>query len=67
VGTHRSKPAQGRATFTMSVLRWRYGGGIYCPSPSPPGFPLLKDKNRRGLLYPGIPRRSTPSGRKPVP
>jgi hypothetical protein len=25
--------------------------GLHCPSPSPPGFPLLKD-NRRGLLSP---------------
>jgi hypothetical protein len=50
-GTLRSKPAQGRATFTPIVLRWRHGDGIHCPSPSPPGFPLLKSK-RRGLLPP---------------
>jgi hypothetical protein len=43
-GTHRTKPAQGRATFTLIVLRWRHGGGLYCPSPSPPGFPLSKGK-----------------------
>jgi hypothetical protein len=35
----------------LIVLRWWSFGGIYCPSPSPPGFPLSKD-NRRGLLSP---------------
>jgi hypothetical protein len=34
-----------------SVLRWRHGGGIHCPSPSPPGFPLSKT-TRRGLFSP---------------
>jgi hypothetical protein len=37
--------------ITLIVLRRRYGGGLYCPSPSPPGFPLSKT-NRRGLLSP---------------
>ena len=50
-GTMRNKPAQGRATFTTSVLRWWCGGGIYCPSPSPPGFPL-SEEHRLGLLSP---------------
>jgi hypothetical protein len=50
-GTKRTMPAHGRPTFTMSVLRWRCGGGIYCPSPSPPGFSRSKD-NRLGLLSP---------------
>jgi hypothetical protein len=50
-GTHRTKPAQGRATFKPLVLRWRCGGGLYCPSPSPPGFPRSK-ANRLGLLSP---------------
>jgi hypothetical protein len=26
-GTHRTKPAQGRAPFKLIVLRWRCGGG----------------------------------------
>jgi hypothetical protein len=43
-GTHRTKPTQGRATFKPSVLRRQCGGGLHCPSPSPPGFPLSKEK-----------------------
>jgi hypothetical protein len=50
-GAKRTTPAQGRVTFKTIVLRCRHGGGLYCPSPSPPGFPLYKD-NRRGLLSP---------------
>jgi hypothetical protein len=30
--------------ITLSVLRRQYNGGIYCPSPSPPGFPLYQEK-----------------------
>jgi hypothetical protein len=55
-------PAQGRATFTMSVLRWRCGGGIYPPSPSPPGFPLYK---AIGGVY-SLHSATLRSGRKPV-
>ena len=40
VGDYRDTPTQCRATFKHSVLRCRCGGGLYCPSPSPPGFPL---------------------------
>jgi hypothetical protein len=29
------------------VLRCRHGGGLYCPSPSPPGFPLSKEQLER--------------------
>lgn len=53
----RTPPAQGRATFKMIVLRWRFIDGRYCPSPSPPGFPLyggLRPRNRWGLL-PSLP------------
>jgi hypothetical protein len=43
-GTLRTMPTQSRATFKINVLRRQYKGGLYCPSPSPPGFPLSKDK-----------------------
>jgi hypothetical protein len=39
-----TKPAQGRATFKPIALRRRVIGSTHPPSPSPPGFPLLKDK-----------------------
>jgi hypothetical protein len=61
-GTQRTKPAQGRSTFPISVVRWRCGGGLYCPSPSPPGFPLSKDKKEGFALSAPFGR----SGRKPV-
>jgi hypothetical protein len=38
-GAKRTTPTQGRATFTMSVLRWQARGGVYCPPPSPRGLP----------------------------
>jgi hypothetical protein len=62
-GTPRTTPTQGRSTFTTSVLRRRYNGGLYCPSPSPPGFPLLKDKI--GGVY-SLRFTTLRSGRKPV-
>jgi hypothetical protein len=44
VGDQRTKPTQGHATQKPNVFRRRGIGGIYSPSPSPPGFPLYKDK-----------------------
>jgi hypothetical protein len=43
-GTYRTAPAQGRAAYTLSVVRRQPTGGKYCPSPSPPGFPLYQEK-----------------------
>jgi hypothetical protein len=62
-GTHRAKPAQGRATFTPIVLRWRHGGGNILSLPLAAGLPLLK--RQKGGVYS---RRSASlhSGRKPV-
>jgi hypothetical protein len=63
-GTLRTKPTQGRATLMLIVVRRQFSGGLYCPSPSPPGFPLYQD-TRLGLLSPVITLRFIPSGRKP--
>lgn len=38
-GAKRTKPAQSRAIFMISVLRWQARGGVYCPPPSPRGLP----------------------------
>jgi hypothetical protein len=54
-------PAQGRATFKPIVLRRWNGGGLYCPSPSPPGFPRSKDIGGVCSLHSATLR----SGRKP--
>jgi hypothetical protein len=64
-GTPRTKPAQGRATFKTSVVRRRAGGGIYPPSPSPPGFPRSKSIggvcSRRSFRSASLPLVANPS------
>jgi hypothetical protein len=41
---HILRPPQAAYPSYFIALRWRRGGDIYCPSPSPPGFPRSKAK-----------------------
>jgi hypothetical protein len=64
-GAPPTKPAQGRATHKISVLRRGVIGSlVFVPPPRRRASPSIK-KNRLGLLPPVVPLRSTPSGRKP--
>jgi hypothetical protein len=62
-GTPPANPAQGLATYKPPVLQRQCGGGLYRPSPSPPGFPLSKSIGGVCSLHSATLR----SGRKPVP